>query len=107
MKRFSILACLTGLVLASTVAHGQDPLPSWNDGPPKQAIVEFVQATTEQASPKFVPPAERQYAYGPASGVPDTKVGTFPHALYDEAKKKGWIVISMKKDWNRMFAFEP
>ncbi len=36
-----------------------DPLPSWNDGPAKQAIVDFVQATTDQASPKFVPPAER------------------------------------------------
>ena len=41
-------------------AHAQtDPLPSWNDGPAKKAIVEFVQATTTQASPKFVPPAER------------------------------------------------
>ena len=34
-------------------------LPSWNDGPAKQAVVEFVQATTTQGSPKFVPPAER------------------------------------------------
>ena len=41
-------------------SHAQtDPLPSWNDGPAKQAIVEFVKATTTQASPKFVPPAER------------------------------------------------
>ena len=36
-----------------------DPLPSWNDGPAKKAIVEFVQTTTTQGSPKFVPPAER------------------------------------------------
>src|SRR5215472_6354408 len=36
-----------------------DPLPSWNDGPAKKAIVEFVQATTAQGSPKFVPPEER------------------------------------------------
>ena len=34
-------------------------LPSWNDGPAKQAIVDFVRATTDQASPKFVPPDER------------------------------------------------
>src|SRR5512139_4135416 len=41
-------------------AHAQtDPLPSWNDGPAKQAIVEFVQATTTLGSPKFVPSAER------------------------------------------------
>src|SRR5215475_1555840 len=36
-----------------------DPLPSWNNGPAKQAIVQFVQTTTTQGSPKFVPPAER------------------------------------------------
>ena len=50
--------------------------------------------------------AEREYAYGPAQGLPDTKVGTFTQALYDEAKKDGWIVISMKNDWKRIFAFE-
>ena len=50
--------------------------------------------------------AAREYAYGPAQGLPDTKVGTFTQALYDEAKKNGWIVISMKDDWNRVFAFE-
>jgi hypothetical protein len=35
-----------------------------------------------------------------------TKVGTFTQKLYDEAKKKGWSVISMKNDWKRVFAFE-
>lgn len=51
--------------------------------------------------------AEREYAYGPAQGLPDTKVGTFSQELYDEAKKNGWIVISMRKDWKRIFAFGP
>jgi phosphoglycolate phosphatase-like HAD superfamily hydrolase len=50
--------------------------------------------------------AQREYAYGPAQGLPATKVGTFPQALYDEAKKDGWFVISMKDDWKRIFAFE-
>ena len=49
---------------------------------------------------------KREYAYGPAQGLPDTKVGTFTQALYDEAKKNGWTVISMKNDWKRIFAFE-
>ncbi len=49
--------------------------------------------------------AKREYAYGPAAGLPDTKVGTFPQALYDEAKKQGWVVVSMKDDWKRIFAF--
>ena len=49
---------------------------------------------------------EREYAYGPAAGLPDSKVGTFSQALFDEAKSKGWIVISMKNTWKRIFAFE-
>ena len=50
--------------------------------------------------------AKREYAYGPAKGLPDTKVGTFTQALYDEATKHGWMVISMKNDWKKIFAFE-
>ena len=48
----------------------------------------------------------REYAYGPAQGLPDTKVGRFTPELYDEAIKDGWIVVSMKNDWKRIFAFE-
>ena len=51
--------------------------------------------------------AKREYAYGPAQGLSATKVGTFTQALYDEAKKDGWTVISMKDDWKRIFAFDP
>jgi hypothetical protein len=50
--------------------------------------------------------ANREYAYGPAQGLPASKIGTFTQALYDEAKKKNWTVISMKNDWKRIFAFE-
>jgi phosphoglycolate phosphatase-like HAD superfamily hydrolase len=50
--------------------------------------------------------AKREYAYGPVQGLPDTKVGTFTPALYDEAKKRGWLVISMKNDWQKIFAWE-
>jgi phosphoglycolate phosphatase-like HAD superfamily hydrolase len=50
--------------------------------------------------------ATREYAYGPAQGLPNSGVGTFTQALYDEAKKDGWTVISMKNDWRRIFAFE-
>src|SRR5215471_17983493 len=50
--------------------------------------------------------AKREYAYGPAQGLPDTKVGTFTQELFDEAKKAGWIVVSMKNDWKRIFKFD-
>lgn len=48
----------------------------------------------------------REYAYGPAQGLPDSKVGTFTQALYDEAIKDKWIVISMKNDWKQIFPIE-
>ena len=50
--------------------------------------------------------AAREYAYGPAQGLPNSKVGTFPQELCDQAMKDGWIVVSMKNDWKRIFAFE-
>ena len=50
--------------------------------------------------------AKREYAYGPAQGLPASEVGTFTQALYDQAVKQGWIVVSMQKDWKRVFAFE-
>ena len=51
--------------------------------------------------------AQREFAYGPAAGQPPSRIGTFTQATYDEAKKQGWTVISMKADWKRVFAFEP
>ena len=50
--------------------------------------------------------ATREYAYGPATKLPDTKFGTFSQSLYAEARKSGWIVPSMRRDWKRVFAFE-
>jgi phosphoglycolate phosphatase-like HAD superfamily hydrolase len=50
--------------------------------------------------------ATREYAYGPGGGLPDTHVGTFSEALLAEANKSGWIVISMKDDWKRVYPFE-
>jgi hypothetical protein len=183
ISSMALLPALSGMPLtaiAQTQATPDNMLGSWNDGPAKQAILDFVKATTDRASPKFVPPeeriatfdqdgtlwvehpiysqvvycldrvpavveqdpklrnvepfktvlsgnrdeytgagdgarlmmlvlhddAKREYAYGPAQGLPASKVGTFTQALYDEAKKKGWTVISMKDDWKRIFAFE-
>jgi phosphoglycolate phosphatase-like HAD superfamily hydrolase len=50
--------------------------------------------------------AQREYAYGPARGLPDSKIGAFTPALDAEAKKNGWTVISMKTDWKRVFPFD-
>src|SRR3954463_11217758 len=48
----------------------------------------------------------REYAYGPAGRLPDSKVGAFPDSLMTEAKAKDWTIISMKDDWKRVFATE-
>jgi phosphoglycolate phosphatase-like HAD superfamily hydrolase len=50
--------------------------------------------------------AQREFAYGPAAGLPASHVGTFTQPLYDQAKSRGWTVISMKSDWKRIFAFD-
>ena len=122
----------------------RDPLPSWNNGPAKEAILvffiddgpgkavgidlfigkrpiaafgnssgdaEMLQWT--QAGPGarlmmlvYHDDATREYAYGPAGGLPETHVGTFPEELMAQAKKDGWVVISMQKDWKRIFPFD-
>jgi phosphoglycolate phosphatase-like HAD superfamily hydrolase len=50
---------------------------------------------------------QREYAYGPADGLPDTRVGTFTKELMAEAKNRGWVAISMRNDWRRLFPFDP
>jgi hypothetical protein len=47
------------LVATAQMATAADPLPSWNDGATKQAIVKFVERVTKEGGPEFVPPAER------------------------------------------------
>ena len=43
----------------STATAASDPLPSWNDGPAKQAILDFVKTTTDKSNAKFVAPEDR------------------------------------------------
>ena len=47
--------------------------------------------------------AAREFAYGPARGLPDVKLGAFTPALDEHAKKDGWTVVSMKNDWKTVF----
>jgi hypothetical protein len=52
-------ALFCALAFTTTVARAADPLPSWNDGAAKKAIIEFVSKVTKKGSPDFVPEAER------------------------------------------------
>jgi phosphoglycolate phosphatase-like HAD superfamily hydrolase len=59
---YRITNALLAVLLAAFVpgcAASQDPLPSWNDGSTKRAIVEFVHAVTDKNGKDYVEPAER------------------------------------------------
>ncbi|MCF3935369.1 haloacid dehalogenase-like hydrolase [Acuticoccus sp. M5D2P5] len=54
------LACLAAILVTAAPALGaDDPLPSWNDGANKSAIVEFVEAVTREGGADYVAPADR------------------------------------------------
>ena len=82
---------------------GQRPIMAFGNSDGDQQMLEYTQGGNGARMMLLVhhDDAAREYAYGPES-----KVGTFSDALMSEAKQKGWIVISMKNDWNRMFAFD-
>ena len=87
---------------------GRRPYAAFGNSTGDQQMLEYIGAGAGKHPMMLVlhDDAQREYAYGPAQGLPDTKVGTFTQALYDEAKTNRWTVISMKSDWKRIFAFE-
>jgi phosphoglycolate phosphatase-like HAD superfamily hydrolase len=59
MRRLSFVLSLILILGCLAVAQATDPLPSWNDGPAKKNIMEFVGKVTKEGSPDFVPIPER------------------------------------------------
>jgi phosphoserine phosphatase len=88
---------------------GRRPHAAFGNSPGDRQMLEFTKAGDGARLSMLVlhDDGKREYAYGPAQGLPDTRVGSFPQELYDEAKKQRWVVISMKNDWKRVFAFDP
>ena len=87
---------------------GRRPVAAFGNSTGDQQMLEYTKGGSGARLAMLVlhDDANREFAYGPAQGLPDTKVGTFTQSLYDEAKKDGWTVISMKNDWKRIFAFD-
>jgi hypothetical protein len=87
---------------------GRRPNASFGNSTGDQQMLEYTRAGDGARLSVLVlhDDAKREYAYGPAQGLPATKVGAFTQKLYDEAKKQGWTIVSMKDDWKRIFAFE-
>ena len=55
-----LLLLFSACSVCERAAHAQsDPLPSWNDGAPKRAIIDFVARVTTEGGKEFVPPAKR------------------------------------------------
>ena len=54
-----VLALSASIAVSVSALAQSDPLPSWNDGANKQAIVSFVEAVTSQDGPDFVTPGDR------------------------------------------------
>ena len=58
LRRLVVLS-LFALCVTSPVQAADDPLPSWNDGPTKQSIIDFVARVTKEGGPDYVAPPER------------------------------------------------
>ena len=87
---------------------GRRPQASFGNSDGDQQMLEWTSGGTGARLGMLVlhDDPQREFAYGPATGLPDSRIGTFTQPLYDEAKAKGWTVISMKNDWKRVFAFD-
>jgi phosphoglycolate phosphatase-like HAD superfamily hydrolase len=87
---------------------GRRPVAAFGNSAGDQQMLEYTKAGDGARLAVLVlhDDAKREYAYGPASGLPATKVGAFTQALHDQASKQGWVVVSIKNDWRRVFAFE-
>jgi len=84
---------------------GRRPVMAFGNSTGDQQMLEYTQGG---GSARFMllilhDDAAREYAYGPARGLPDVILGSFPPALDEQAKKDGWIVASMKDDWKHIF----
>jgi phosphoserine phosphatase len=87
---------------------GRRPIAAFGNSRGDQEMLEYTQGGR---GPRFEllvlhDDAAREYAYGPARGLPDVTLGAFPPSLDEQAKKNGWTVVSMKNDWKQVFPFE-
>ena len=87
---------------------GRRPIAAFGNSVGDQQMLEYTQGGSGARFELLVlhDDVAREFAYGPARGLPNVKYGYFTPALEEHAKKDGWTVVSMKNDWKRVFAFE-
>jgi phosphoglycolate phosphatase-like HAD superfamily hydrolase len=84
---------------------GRRPVMAFGNSAGDQQMLEYTQGGSGARFELLVlhDDAAREFAYGPARGLPDVKYGFFTPALEEHAKKDGWTVVSMKDDWKQVF----
>ncbi len=95
-----------GKPLGINLHIGRRPIAAFGNSDGDREMLEYTQGGSGARFMLLVlhDDAEREYAYGPAQGLPDVQLGAFTPALYEQAKKDGWTVVSMKDDWKTVFA---
>jgi len=85
---------------------GRRPIAAFGNSVGDQQMLEYTEGGSGARFELLVlhDDAAREFAYGPARGLPDVKYGFFTPALEGHAKKDGWTVVSMKNDWKTVFA---
>ena len=93
----------TGKPIGINSHIGRRPIAAFGNSDGDQQMLEWTQGGAGARLMVLVhhDDAGREWAYGAES-----KIGTFSDALMAEAKKNGWVVISMKKDWKVIFPFQ-
>jgi phosphoserine phosphatase len=84
---------------------GRRPIAAFGNSVGDQQMLEYTQGGTGARFELLVlhDDAAREFAYGPARGLPDVKLGSFTPALDEQAKRDGWTVVSVKDDWKQAF----
>jgi len=84
---------------------GRRPIAAFGNSVGDQQMLEYAQGGSGARFELLVlhDDAAREFAYGPARGLPDVKLGFFTPALEEHARKDGWTVVSMKDDWKTIF----
>jgi phosphoglycolate phosphatase-like HAD superfamily hydrolase len=93
----------TGKPIGINSYIGRRPIAAFGNSDGDQQMLEWTQGGTGARLMMLVNHDDvgREWAYGAES-----KIGTFSDALMAEAKKAGWVIISMKNDWKVVFPFE-
>jgi hypothetical protein len=88
---------------------GHRPIAAFGNSAGDQQMLEYTQGGSGARLELLVlhDDAAREFAYGPARGLPDVTLGAFPPALDEHAKRDGWTVVSMKDDWKQVFPTAP